>query len=493
MPIRIFLVVVLLGMFGGSAEAAEPAQLDGSQSLFTVLAAINAAGYDANLESPSNHPLRARVRAELARADIPALGELRRFFRDHRQPDWESELSQYVSFALSVDGPPAFEYRFRQNELPPDVVPLEGLGPLMARFYREADIASLWERAQPDYDAEIARYHEPLTRAVMEASAYLRTETSGFLGWRFQVFVDLLAAPHQVHTRSYGSEYFVVVTPSVEPQTNEVRHAYLHFLLDPLATKYADTVLKYKALGEYAQGAPFLESAFKSDFLLLASECVIKAVESRLEHSAAGRQALVNQALAEGFVLTPHLAEQLAVYEAQDRAMRFFYPELYTSISLRKEERRLEKVEFAQQRPERRVKSAEPPRPALTGARKTLGEAEMLYEARDYERARSLYLKVLNETGDSPLRARAYHGLARIAALEKNPELAEQLFEQALESSPDVTTAAWSHLYLGRLVDLAGERGKAEEHYKAVLAMQEAPAAARKAAESGLREGFGKR
>ena len=37
-------------------------QLDGSEALFTVLAAINAAGYDADLDSNANSPVRKQVR-----------------------------------------------------------------------------------------------------------------------------------------------------------------------------------------------------------------------------------------------------------------------------------------------------------------------------------------------------------------------------------------------------------------------------------------------
>jgi len=85
------------------------------------------------------------------------------------------------------------------------------------------------------------------------------------------------------------------------------------------------------------------------------------------------------------------------------------------------------------------------------------------------------------------------YGLARIAALEKDPELAEKLFLRVLQSSPDPQTEAYSHLYLGRLADLAGETDQAAGHYKSVLAVQGAPPAVREAAGIGLQEGFKKK
>jgi hypothetical protein len=495
LAVRFFLLAgALLALGWGSVDAAELGQLDVSPSLFTVLAAINVSGYDADLESPSNHPSRGAVRKELTAKNIPCLYELKRFFQEHRRSNWTEELSQYVSFALITDGPPAFNYRLKQNELPPDVAALAGLQPLMARFYREAEIEALWRRMQPDFDAAVERYHQPVSRAVVEVSAYLRMSATGYLGRRFQVFVDVLGAPNQIHTRSYGDDYFVVVTSSPEPQTADVRHAYLHYLLDPLPIRYSEELMKKRALSDYAMGAPYLEEQYKSDFLLLATECFIKAVESRLLAGPSQRkEALVKQALAEGFVLTPHFTEQLSVYEGQERGMRLYFPELVSSIDLRKEERRLENLEFSSAKPVRKAKAAPvEKKPELTGPLKTLEDAEQSYAKRELAKAKEGYLRLLQETSNRPAQAKAYYGLARIAALEKDPGLAEQLFDKTLDSSPDPQTKSWAHLYLGRLADLAGEREHAAEHYSAAAAVPGAPAAAREAAEKGLRETFKK-
>ncbi|MCC7173681.1 MAG: tetratricopeptide repeat protein [Bryobacterales bacterium] len=492
MPVRFLTAVIGLALCAAPCRPAEQGQLDASPALFTVLAAINAAGYDADLESSSNHPLREAVRRELAARKIPCLPELKEFFESHRQRDWTAELSQYISFGLIAGDPPAFTLRLKRNELPPDVAALDGFQPLLARFYREAGIESLWKKAQPDIDAVIARYHAPVTQAVAQVSGYLRTEAGGIRGWRFQVYVDLLAAPHQIHTRSYANESFVVVTPSPEPQTDDVRHAYLHFLLDPLATRHSEALLAKKAVGDYALGAPYLDEAFKDDFLMLANESLIKAVESRLQPGPPARkQALVDQALGEGFVLTPHFAEQLARFEAQDTGIRLYYPELISSIDFRKEERRLENVEFSSVRPVRKAKPG--PRrvePQPSAAEKALDEAERLYAGRQYPKAKEVLLGLLTETQERPIEARAYYGLARIAALEKDPETAEKLFLKVLQSSPDPQTEAYSHLYLGRLADLAGESESAASHYESVLRVEGAPAAVREAASKGLKEGF---
>ncbi|MGH9721556.1 MAG: tetratricopeptide repeat protein [Bryobacteraceae bacterium] len=471
------------------AWAAETGQLDGSPSLFAVLAAINAAGYDADLDSPANHPLREAMRKEIAAKRPAVLNELKRFFADRRQKTWAQELSQYVSFALSVGDPPNFEFRFRAVDLPPDVAPLQDFQPLLKKFYQQAGIDELWKKSQPAYDAAIARYHEPVSQAVLEVNAYLRNATSGYLGHRFQIYVDLLGAPNQIHTRSYQDDSFIVVTPSPEPQTNDVRHAYLHYLLDPTVIKYGDLLMKNKALLDYAQGAPALPEQFKGDFMLLATESVIKAVESRMARS--NRPELVNTALEEGYVLTPHFAEKLPVYEKQEQAMRFYFPELVLAINLKREEQRLEKVSFAAAARVRQAKTAPvAPKPEPAGVYKTLEEAERVYGNRDWEQARKLFGRALQETDEKPLHAHAYYGLARIAVLEKNPEMGERLLKKTLELEPEGLIRGWTLVYLARLADASGERAEAVKFYKEALGVEGASDKAREAAKKGIEQSF---
>src|ERR1039457_3989639 len=172
--------VLLLAAVPALATPAESGQLDASPSLFTVMAAINAAGYRAEWSSPNNHPIRMAVQAELAKRDIPSLGPLKEFFESHRKKNDALELSQYISFALSCNGPPAFEFITRDVEVPPDAMLLRDLSRLLAAFYKEGNIEDLWKRSQPAIEQYIARYHEPVTDAVLQVNGYMRQMTSGF-------------------------------------------------------------------------------------------------------------------------------------------------------------------------------------------------------------------------------------------------------------------------------------------------------------------------
>lgn len=489
--LRVVLPVAALLCFS-VARAAEQGQLDGDPALFTVMAAINAAGYDADIDSTANHPLRQAVRQYVAEKKPASLAELKLFFAEHKQPNQTAELSQYISYALSIEGPPNFGYRFQPEELPPDVSRLAGLDDLLSRFYKEADLETLWRKVQPAYDQAISTYQGPVMNALMQANAYLRNPTSGFLGRRFQIYIDLQAAPFQVQTRSYKDDFYVVITPSPEPQIDEVRHSYLHYLLDPVAMKFAEQLARVRGMADFAQGAPALGEAYKTDYTLLATECLIKAVESRLEPGGpAKKQALVDQALREGYVMTPAFAEQLATYEKQQQAFRLYFPDMVKAIDLSKEEKRLSNVEFLRSAPVKVAKAPPPPpKPALTGARKTLEDAEALYLDRKLDPAKQAYLNALQQTDEKPLQAKAFYGLARIAALQRDPGLAEKMFQRALDLHPEPEIRAWSYIYLGRLADARRDRAAATDNYRAALAVGNASPGARQAAEKGLAQVF---
>ncbi len=474
-------------MFALTALAQRPQaenQLDGNETLFTVLAAINAAGYDADLDSLSNSPVRKAVRDYLATQKLDCLFDLKRFVREHKQRDPAADLSQYISFALSVDSPPLFAPHYAKNLMPPDVAQFEGFTPLLIAFYREARIADLWKRVQPQLDKVIEQYHDPVSRAVLLANAYARNATSGYLGRRFQIYIDLLGAPNQVQTRSYADDYLVVVTPSAELRTQDIRHSYLHYLIDPLGYKFDLQLMDKASLGDIALRSPLLPEHFRKDFVLLATECFIKAVESRIDKNPE----MAMQAARDGFVLTPGFAEILAnVYEKQEAVLQLVFPDLVQQLNLRKEEKRFQNFQFATETSVRTIHVTGERPVVLKGAELTLDKAENSYTKRDLSHAKELYQSVLTETTVKTLHAKAYYGLARIAILERQPEEGDQLFRKVLELEPDAYTKSWSLLYLARLADSQGDRpDEALEFYKAALAVEGAPDSVRQAAQKGL-------
>ena len=467
------------------AATPELGQLDASPTLFTVMAAINAAGYDADLASGNNHPLRNAIRAELAKREIPSLPAIKEFVARHRRRD-EVEISPYISFALTAGPPPNFAITMRDVEIPPDVSSMKEFSYLLAAFYKEANIEDLWKRSQRSIDQYCERYHRPVAEAVLQVNALLRQQTSGVRGSHFQILIELQAAPNQIQTRSYGTEYTVVISPSPEPRIFDVRHAYLHYSLEPLATRYQDILGRKKVLADHAQRARGLGDSFKEDFLLLTTESLIKAIEARLDRKPES----VQESVREGYILTPFFAEQLPVYEKQEQSMQLYYSQLVGAIDLVREDARLSKVDFNKEAAGRPVvKTAPPPPPpVLTGAAKTLDEAEQLYRGNEFDRAKKLFLDVLQQTDQKAMHAAAYYGLARVAARQKDPETSERLFQKTLEMEPEPWVKAWTLVYLGRLSLAAGDGVQAGKYFRGALEVKGASDEALGAAQDGMRQ-----
>ena len=95
---------------------------------------------------------------------------------------------------------------------------------------------------------------------------------------------------------------------------------------------------------------------------------------------------------------------------------------------------------------------------------------------------------------------RATYGLAVASALSGKPERARELFSKVIAASkspavgpganPDPANVSWSHIYLGRMYDVEGQRDLAVGEYQAALAVAGAPESARTAARRGVESGY---
>ena len=456
------------------------------------MAAINMCGYDADVNSPNNSPIRAELRRVLAAQNIPVLAEMKSFYKHHQKYDATEDLSQYISLALSIGPAPDFAWRTRDVEVPPDALALQDFRPLLAQFYTQAHLRSLWQQAYPLYEKELERYHSSMLEINTVINSYLRAPSGGYLGRVFRVWIDLLASPNQVQTRSYGDDAFAIVTHACIPKSEsdatcteppkvfDIRHAYLHYHIDPIVIKWGLALDTKKSLIDFAKGAPALDERYKSDYVLLATECLIKAIEAKLDK----RPDNVSFAARQGFILTPVFYDLLATYEAQPQGLRFFLPEMIDAIDPSKETRRLDAVKFDKTRPVSTIKNAKPAPPALSPAGQTLAQADAQLKSRNIEEARKLYTKALDQRASDGEHAQGWYGLAKIALMQNQPESAYKLFEKALTTTPDDWTRAWSYVYLGRLSKAAKDPESAKKFYGQALAVKgEAAIDARQAAE----------
>ena len=471
------------------AQEPEGNQLDSDIRLFTVLTAINVAGYDQGFGSPSDSAVRRVVRGDLEGFDGASLTRLRNFYEQFKLDDPGENLSQYISFALMCGPPPSFEIRVNlPTDLPPAVRRIRTLSPILAEFYQEAGIERLWSRYQPAYENVIAQYQEPLIQAVFEVTGYLRISPTSRQVKTFKVYFELMGAPNHVYSRGYRGVVHVVVQPSKKPRIDEIRHAYLMHLLDPFSIRHAQEISKKDVLARFALFAPALNQIYKENFQLLVTQSLARAVEARLSRIGEDKRlARVDKHLREGFILAPYFYEKLAEYQAQPEDFRHYYPEMIKAIDLKREAQRLQNIEFSEAP---QPNPAQPIRPRLSELDRLLQQAERLMAGGKLGQARERFLEADEKSGRRS--AQALYGLGRLALHEADPDLARDHFTQAINAEPDTYVQAMSYIYIGRIEDVIGSRERAVEHYQLALDAGDPSPRVRQLAQAGLDEPFGR-
>jgi tetratricopeptide (TPR) repeat protein len=457
-----------------AADNSSPLTLDTSETLFAVLTAINACGYDENLNVSDAQ--RSNIRAEVQRGlqgSEEAQGTattLCVYYQAHRGRDAAHDLSQYVSLALYLQGPPHFLPKVKEDEMPPDAAAIAGFAPLLDRFYEKAGLHAIWERHKNQYAALADRYHAPLAKMVFDTEIYLKLASAGYLGRAFTIYLDLMGDPDQANARIYGPDYYVVVFPSPDVASksplkmDQVRHTYLHYLIDPLAEKHFTAIKRLEPLLQSVKRAP-LEDIFKSDISLLVTECMVRAVEIRTtggkQTAEAMRAQAVDDAVRQGYILTRHFYDALAAFEKDPAGIRTAYPDFLNSVDVKREEKAASEVKFANAAPPEVVQLSR------MEERKMLVTAEKRLAAGDAKGAQDLAQQALAKNiGD---RGRALFILAEVAVNNKDIAGARDNFQKAIDATRDPKVVAWSHVYLGRIADLKEEREAAMNEYRAAL------------------------
>jgi len=190
----------------------------------------------------------------------------------------------------------------------------------------------------------------------------------------------------------------------------------------------------------------------------------------------------------------------LEKFEASQPPMSAYFPDLVRSIDVPAEFSRLKTVAFppasngqGNQGASAVAGSGAKPRGDLApDLAATLDDGDRRIAAKDGPGAASAFERVLERVPGQP---RALYGLAVASILQGDGGRARDLFEQVVGSSaaPDGPAAdpvalAWSHIYLGRMNDLDGNRDLALGEYRAALAVAGAPEAARVAAQRGIEQ-----
>ena len=489
-----------------------------SEPVFLMAAALNACGYDEGLDE--SEPVRKRVREEMNQA--LAQSEDARNKRDHvciyiaqhRMTGSERDIAQYISLALYLTPPPELETSAELTEMPPDSTQVIEIVPLLREFAAAVDLHGIWLATHRVYDAEADKLHDPLSKMSVSTNLYLKMPASTYDGRRFVVVIEPQLSPRVVNARIYGPDYVVVVSPpGGKIRMSDVRHTYLHYVIEPLLLARANAVDRMQPILKELREAP-LEFRYRSDTVPLTIECLIKAIEARTmdtgvpeykipagtdrselpryEHERqvyqqkvdAVRIATVRHDMTQGFVLTQYFYEQLLQFEKDPASLRDNIGEMVYSMDVDQQTHRARQIEFDKEA-DGDVLGRSTPR-KLTG----LDLAEARLSGGDVATASAMARQMLTVHADSLQSeadaARAHFILARAAVLTGHSDQAIDGFQKTLASSRDPRLLAWSHIYLGRMLDLDCKRDQALSEYNAALKNRDGQQDTRLAAERGV-------
>ncbi|TCK71601.1 tetratricopeptide repeat protein [Acidipila rosea] len=491
--------------------------LEPSESLFDMAVALNACGYDNGLDE--SDPVRKRVRDEVNQAAEQsadarnARDQMCLFIAQHHLSSDSRDLAQYVSLALYLTPPPVLEPSVEDEDLPPDASAVEGILPSLRAFAKAIDLHVIWVTNRPSYEAAINKLHDPLTNMIVETNTYLKMPASTYGGKRFLVVIEPMLSPADVNARVYGTDYVVVVSPvNGTIRMQDVRHTYLHYEIEPLLYSKSSSMDRMLPILKTVREAP-LDFNFRSDIVALTIECMIRAIEARtmdtgiavykipdnidradlpkyehlrsvsLQQIAAAREKAVQEAMAEGFVLTQYFYDQMIAFEKTPTGLKDSIGEMVYGMDVDRQVHRARDVTFNQE-PQSTGDVVSRAPLTLHG----LDLAEMKLMKGDADGAGKIAEQSLKDRTPDP--GRANFILARVSLMKGDMETAQNDFTQAVKLSKDPRTMAWSHIYLGRIYDVQDERDQALAEYHDALNVRDGQQDTRLAAERGLKKPF---
>jgi tetratricopeptide (TPR) repeat protein len=493
-----------------------------SEPVFVMAATLNACGYDEGLDESA--PVRKHIRAEIN--DALAKSEDARNKRDkvclyiaqHRMTGSDRDIAQYISLALYLTPPPELEVSEDLAEMPPDSTQVVEIVPLLKDFVAAVDLHGIWLATHHIYDEEADRLHDPLTKMIVGTNLYLKMPASTYVGRRFVVVFEPQFSPHMVNARIYGTDYVVVVSPvNGQIRMSDVRHVYLHYMIEPLLLARANAVDRTQPILKEVRDAP-LEFRYRSDTVPLTIECLIKAIEARTmdtgvpeykipagvdradlpryEHELqvyqskvdAVRVRAVNHDMTQGFVLTQYFYEELIQFEKDPASLTDTIGEMVYSMDVDQQVHRARQIEFDKEADGDVLTRSKPRK--LTGldlAEARLAAGDVATAGAMARQALAVRTDSLDSVADS---ARANFILARVSIMTGHPEDAINDFQKTLATSKEPRLVAWSHIYLGRMLDLDCKRDEALAEYKEALESRDGQQDTRLAAERGVKTAY---
>lgn len=522
--------------------------------VIVMMAALNIAGFD---YEPGNRALsvtRQQLRNDLKGLRPELVQKIRNYFQSHRNGVTDAAaVAPYLSLALSMTEPPAFTIDVAADRLPDDVREITEFALILEEFYRESGFNRLLPKYVESYVKAAESYGPPAGLALGTVLTYLHTEpvlelpplyvprrTAPKKGApveeaitipnrvrQFVIMPDLLNATGAANLRIVRDTYYLLLGPTIEPNIEAMRRAFLSFVIDPLTERQVREVAairgELRKLMESRGDRLDQEYAQRSAFFLL-TDSMVRAADARMDvvGLAARRTSSEDDVIFDlslgydrGAVLVYHFYDQIKAFEPVGVNIKDYFASLLKNIDFEREANRLTEFATRLERVKKlRTEATLTPAPAPTIANADeklvtqIVDADKLMKARSYESARLLLETALRE---NPNNARVLFGLAEVASkqatsLDDADRVEEALFaaieyyrQAAKKAAPESEKwlAQRSYVAAGRILDFIAESNPslaeklitdALAAYEAALRLGRVEGGAYDEAESALRE-----
>jgi hypothetical protein len=386
--------------------------------------------------------------------------------------------------------------------------------PLVRQLADDIDLHVIWVENRAAYDEMTNRLHGPLTKMIVDTNYYLKMPASTNGGRHFLVVLEPMLSPAETNARIYGTNYVVVASPKEgQIPMQLVRHAYLHYEIEPLLYAHENSMDRMQPILKAVQDAP-LSFEFKNDLVSLVIECMIRAIEARTMDTGvpevkvpantprgemgpydrarslaeqkrdAIRQQRVNHDETQGFVLTQYFYNQLKQFERTPDSLDEAIGPMVYGMDVDAQIHLARHIAF-DARGESDIMTRSPQKPPQP---KELDVAELKLMKGDVAGAQALAQKALAAHSGEP--GRAEFILARVDLMNGKMDDAETAFRGTLAAAKDPRMLAWSHIFLGRIKDVEDNRDGAIAEYRAALTVRDGQPDTKQAAETGLKKPF---
>jgi hypothetical protein len=245
--------------------------------IFTMMAFLNATGYDLESDGVEMHPVRVRVRRMLREKEVQFPDKFREWKKYYKRKPYQ--ICVYIDFTLSL----STDYPFRR------IRPYDELGffntiflladfpEVLNDFWETTDLETIWAKVKPDYVAEIGYYDiDEMERTLPFIWQYLRMQRKD--SSTIVHVPNLLEAHYAAYCVRYEDYIFSVESPGSNTKGFNI-HEYLHTFVNDIVKehyhRYARKLRAYYPAGKDEK----LSDAYPEAFTI---ECLVRALDRRM-------------------------------------------------------------------------------------------------------------------------------------------------------------------------------------------------------------------